>query len=60
VSRARRIRREVRQATIAVHRRGEYPGNNHMKGLLHKPALMREPTASAGWHDALAELGWTP
>jgi hypothetical protein len=55
--RARRIRREVREATIAVHQEGSYPGNNQVKACLRQPALLREPAGSAAWRHTLAELG---
>ena len=51
--RIERIHEEIRQATYAVHERGEDPSEKRITPLLTKPWYLSEPGARAVWHETL-------
>ncbi|HEY7068448.1 MAG TPA: TniQ family protein [Chloroflexota bacterium] len=53
-----RLREEVREAVLYVHRQGVYPSSYRVAGRLSQPGSMRSQTARAAWHEALRDLGW--
>jgi hypothetical protein len=55
-----RIREEVRQAALQVHRQGVYPSAARIDVLLGRTGVTRNATARATWHEVLRELGWEP
>jgi len=53
-----RLRETVRDASIALTRRGLYPSASHIADLLGDRNVMRSHTAQAVWREVLRDLGW--
>jgi len=53
-----RLREEVRQATIDLHRRGYYPSNNRIADLISNPSALRSRAGQSARNEVLQELGW--
>jgi len=56
--RSKRIRDEVRQATLLVHSRGDYPSAARVGALLSSPARFRSPEVREAWRETMRDLGY--
>jgi len=53
-----RVRDEIRQAAIQLHRQGHYPSNNRIADLISNPSALRSRTGQSARNEVLRELGW--
>ena len=53
-----RMRDEIRQAAIQLHRQGHYPSNNRVADLVSNPSHLRSRAGQSARNEILRELGW--
>jgi len=53
-----RMRDEIRQAAIQLHRQGHYPSNNRVADLISNPSHLRSRAGQSARNEILRELGW--
>lgn len=58
VEKIKRMRDQVRQATLLLHARGEYPNKTRVAAFLDSPARFRNPEVRDAWHETMRELGY--
>jgi len=55
-----RLRHEIRQAAIQLHRQGHCPSNNRVADLINNPSHLRSRAGQSARNEILRELGWQP